>query len=158
VVDSRYNIIYPGGSGKDWIVTVSKPVFEPYDKIDLKYKYRARACDMEAARLIEILMMNSKLAKIVKIVFCKVCGDRPDDYELFKHEYLIRGWYRKGYKEKLKLLIKFPGGPRKMWELLKIKRAALDSLTLNIHEVLKQILDSGESTDKLDSIFYPYQP
>ena len=155
VIDSRNSIIYPGRPGKDVLVTVPTPVFEPLEKINLYLEFKARACDMESARLIGMVGTSEKLMKKTRIILCKVCGDLPDDYSLFKHEHLIRGWRRADLKEKFKMILSFPGGPLSLRRLLFVKKTGLESLTTSLHRLLKQILDSGGRTDNIDSLFIP---
>jgi len=158
VIDADRRLTYPGGPGKDVLVTVDHPVFKPYEKYDLLLDYRARACDMEAAHLIEMAALDLNLAKRLRIVLCKVCGDIPENYHLFKNEHLLRGWQRLSLREKIFLGLSFPGGPLRMKKLMELKFTAIDSLTRSIQGLMNRILDSRGNTDNLDSLFNPFIP
>jgi hypothetical protein len=99
----KYNnmIQFAGGPGRYTLVTVDKPVFDPIEKMDLKYMTNAHVCDMEAARIIELVGSYEIFKKDSFIVFIKVVGDRPDNAYLFEYEYLIRRWEQKKLLRKI---------------------------------------------------------
>ncbi len=161
VVDSRTGVVYPGGAGRNVLVSVPEPVFEPVQKMDLALDHQATVCDMEAGVLLGIIGQVEEVATGSLVVFCKVVGDRPDSYHLFKYEHLIRGWERKSRLERLWVGIRFPGGLRRLRELREMKGVALDSLGRRL-EALSLTLarlspdDPAGISRTLDSVFIPH--
>ncbi len=156
VIKAENRIVFPGGPGRDTLVTVDAPVFEPLEKIHLNLEYEARVCDMEASRLIELVGGMDDLKDVCRIVFCKVCGDVVDSHEVYKHEDWVRGWHKMGLWARIETALRFPGGPMALKKLLYYKTAGIASLTRELHETLNAVLKSGGRTDKLDSTFLPH--
>ncbi|MEQ9365859.1 MAG: hypothetical protein RIF32_16570, partial [Leptospirales bacterium] len=161
VVDVRTGVIYPGGSGRETLVSVPAPVFESSDKMDLALDHQATACDMEAAVLLGLIGQVEEVATGSLVVLCKVVGDRPDSYNLFKFEHLVRGWERKKAWERLWLGLRFPGGPRRLRELLEMKSIALDSLGRRLEALVRALAaanpdDPAAISRALDSVFIPH--
>lgn len=155
VIDSMSRIVYPGGPGKRTLVTVSHPVFEPLEKMNLHLEHNAHACDMEAAVLLKNLGLGDRHPDENLVVFCKVAGDLPEHYLIFRDEELTHGWDRLTFVEKLKKGFRFPGGPLRLKKLLNHKDFALKSLARHLNRTVNTVLENGGSTDNLDSIFYP---
>lgn len=150
------SIVYPGGAGHDVLVTVRAPVFHPADKAELAVEHGARACDMEAGALLALVAGRPAGQRPdLRVVFCKVVGDLPGDYELFVNEHLTRGLEGKGLWGRLWTALTFPGGPRVYRRLTLYRRTALGALAREIHRTLKPILDSGGRADTGDSVFRP---
>lgn len=156
VVDRKTGVIYPGGPGSDRIVTVPAPLFEPADKMDLALDWQARACEMEAAHILRIVGQIEEVSSGSVVIFCKVVGDRPDSYHLFQHEHLVRAWHRKQYFERWWAGLRFPGGPRRLKELLAMKEIALGSLGRRLAGLVESVVRAGGVPEKTDSIFIPH--
>ncbi|MCR9143571.1 MAG: hypothetical protein NXI24_15090 [bacterium] len=161
VIDQRTGVVYPGGAGRDALVSVAQPVFEPSEKMDLALDHQAVACDMEAAVLLGIVGQIEEVATGSLVVLCKVVGDRPDSYNLFKYEHLVRGWERKKTWERLWLGVRFPGGPRRLRELLEMKSVALESLGRRLEALARTLAaanpdDPAQISRTLDSVFIPH--
>ena len=161
VLDRRTGVAYPGGAGREILVTVSEPVFEPSAKMDLALDLRATACDMEAAVLLGLIGQIEEIATGSMVVLCKVIGDRPDAYNLFKYEHLVRGWQRKNWRQKLWVGVRFPGGPRRLRELLEMKSVALESLGRRLSGLVNTLMaldpdDQAGISRTLDSVFIPH--
>ena len=149
-------IIYPGGPGRDLLLTVREPVFHPAEKEELALCHGARACDMEAGELLALVSQTAAWRPYgLRVVLCKVAGDLPADYELFANEHLTRGWESWGRGKRLWAMVRFPGGPRRLLRLIGYRRTVLEELTRHIHRTLKPILDSDGTTDTNDSVFQP---
>lgn len=149
-------LVYPGGPGRDLLLSVAAPVFHPAEKLELAIEHGARACDMEAGPLLSLASQIASWRPFdLQIVLCKVAGDLPSDFGLFAHEHRLRGWEGWGPARRLWTMLRFPGGPRQLVRLRGYRRAVLEALTVEIHRTLKPILDSGGSTDNNDSIFHP---
>jgi len=157
VISKEEDLFFPGGPGRDTLITVEKPVFEPWEKYDLYYNHgKARACDMEAAKLLRLVGSIEKVATRSTVIFCKVAGDRPDDYTLYQDEHLLRSWSHRSVLDKVKTISTFPGGYRKMKKLQKAKRSALDSLYHNINLKMAMLMKAGEIPSGMDSVFIPH--
>lgn len=161
VIDRRRGIIYPGGPGRDVLVSVAEPVFEPSQKMDLALDHHATICDMEASVLLGLIGQVEEVATGSLVVLCKIVGDRPDSYNLFKYEHLVRGWYRKKRWQQLWIGIQFPGGPRRLRELLEMKSVALESLSQRLDGLAKTLMaldpnDPAGISRTLDSVFIPH--
>lgn len=172
VTDARTGVVYPGGPGRGQLVSVPAPVFEPSDKLDLATKYRASVCDMEAAVLLGMIGQVEEVATGSFVVFCKVVGDRPDSYNLYRYEHLVRGWQRRGRWQKLWNGLRFPGGPGRLRELLAMKEQGLQGLAHSLDGLVASLLqlpeypgidpdgdDSGGPISELrglDSVFIPH--
>ena len=156
VVNSRSGIIYPGGPGRDVLVSVPHPLFSPLEKMNAHLDFQARVCDMEAAGLIELTASLELLAYKTVLIFIKIAGDRPEQYDLFRYEHLLRGWNRWTLRQKALAVLRFPGGYRRLRKLQAEKKSALHQLTQAVNDSLKQILESGGRTDNLDSLFIPH--
>jgi len=155
----KYNnmIQFAGGPGRYTLVTVDKPVFDPIEKMDLKYMTNAHVCDMEAARIIELVGSYEIFKKDSFIVFIKVVGDRPDNAYLFEYEYLIRRWEQKNFYEKLITAVQFPLGIKKFYQLLTIKKKALNSLRNYTLEIVDKIYQFRGVPHHVGSIFIPHE-
>ncbi len=156
VVDRRTGVIYPGGPGRDRLVSVEAPLFEPADKMDVALDFQARACEMEAAHILRIVGQIEEVSSGSVVIFCKVVGDRPDSYHLFQHEHLVRAWHRKQYLEKWWAGLRFPGGPWRLQELLAMKETALASLGRRLAALIDRIVRAKGVPAKTDSIFIPH--
>jgi hypothetical protein len=161
VIDRRSGVIFPGGPGNAVLISVSQPVFEPVDKMDLALEYRATACDMEAAVLLGIIGQVEQVATGSLVVLCKVVGDRPDSYNLYKYEHLVRGWHRKAWWEKLWRGAQFPGGPRRIRELLEMKGRGLSGLGRHLERLVEELHvldpeDVAALARRIDSVFIPH--
>ncbi|MCB1314414.1 MAG: hypothetical protein KDK27_00590 [Leptospiraceae bacterium] len=157
VIDSRTRIVYPGGPGRDRLVSVDKPVFAPYEKMDVATDFSARLVDMEAAPLLNLVGQLEEVSTGSVVVFCKVVGDRPDTYYLHQYEHLVRGWHRKSRLEKWISGMRFPGGPWRLRKLLTMKDKALESLAAHTEHVTLRILNHpGGMATTIDSVFIPH--
>ncbi|MDH5656573.1 MAG: hypothetical protein OEZ34_11725 [Spirochaetia bacterium] len=157
VLDSKTEKIYPGGPGKDTIVTVDHPIFQPWEKMDLHMQFdRARACDMEAANLLKFIGSLDHISKHTDIIFCKVAGDKPESYLLYEHEHLVRNWNKKSFLEKVKTSFVFPGGPARLARLLNEKDNALKSLTKHINNTITRLLILKHIPPNMHSVFIPH--
>lgn len=141
---------YPGGPGQDILVTVKEPVFEPSDKLGLAARFRARACDMEAAELLALLGRYPLLSGKGFLVFCKIAGDRPEDHSLFLGESSTRDWDRKSWSEKMRTAMKFPGGPTALMKLRRLRRKAIQGLEVHTLAVVRELLSLPETEDPVD--------
>ncbi len=157
IVKSKNEIQFVGGPGKYTLVTVDKPYFDPIDKMDLKLNYKAHICDMEAAKIIEIVGSYEILKRESYIIFIKVAGDRPEDYFLFEYEHLVREWDKKNLKEKFQTILKFPKGILGIKKLLHIKKKSLQSLVRHTLEIIDQIYYYNNIPNKIGSIFIPHE-
>lgn len=156
VVKSPIGTIFPGGPGKDILVTVDKPVHDILDKIDLAERYKARACDMEASRIIELVGSIKALSYRSVIHFTKIVGDRPEEAALYEYEYKLWNWQHKSLFEKLKIIIRFPGGPKSFFKLKKSKSKALSNLGNELFSTIQLIRKSQSVPNSLGSIFIPH--
>ncbi len=138
VADPREGKWYGEGGKEETVVTLSAPLFAPDEKSELALRWDARVCDMESAVLYRLLEGIP-----CTLYFCKVAGDLPEDAPLYRHEYLVRGWSRKGIGQKLLLFLRFPGGPWRMLRLLRRKARMMESLTRFMEESLFS-LQKGE--------------
>lgn len=157
VIKKSNSIQFAGGPGRHTLITVDKPTFDPIEKLDLKYEYKANVCDMEAAHLIELVGSYEIFKKESYIVFIKVAGDRPENSYLFEYEHLVRNWKQKHLKEKLEILFQFPGSFLEIKKLLKIKEKALQSLAKHTLESIKKIYEYKGIPHNLGSIFIPHE-
>ena len=156
VLDSESELVYPGGPGRDSLVSVKAPVFEPWEKDELALRFKASVCDMEAAPLLALLGQTEEVAQTVTVVFVKVIGDRPESYDLFRYEHLVRGWYRDSLWERFRTGVLFPGGPLRLRRLLRQKADGLAGLYRAVDELLPGILSGHAKTDSIDSVFIPH--
>ncbi len=148
---------FAGGPGRYTLATVNKPIFDPVEKLDIKYNVHAHVCDMEAAYLIELVGSYEIFKKDSYIVFVKVAGDRPENAYLFEYEHLIRRWKQKSLKEKLKILLNSPLGFRNLIRLLRIKQKALNSLAEHTLDVVNKIYTHNGLPHNIGSIFIPHE-
>lgn len=155
IVQQRPELYFPGGKGQDVLVTVERPIFEPWEKLDLYDRYGAIACDMEAAILMAIIAKNPKLTQECYVAFCKVIGDIPNQYELYKHEEKVRGWHYLNRRDKVKLAFEFPGGPFALIRLMNAKKKAVHGFQKEICHTIDRLLD-GVHPFELDSVFVPH--
>ena len=137
------------------MVTVDYPVFDPIERSELATKFDARLCDMESYYLASYLAENSEhfYSRDIKLLLCKVAGDRPEHFDLFQNEYLIRNWKTMSFAKKLVILMRFPGGVSSALKLLKLKKTALNSLGFHTERTLKEIFNSANKTDILHNTF-----
>lgn len=152
VVEVERGIVYPGGPGRDRLATVSAPVFEPWQKYELHLNSGARACDMEAARLLH-LVGQSEIAERCWVVFCKTVGDRVQDWPLYRDEVQLRRWQRMSFWERLWIGLRFPGGPLQLRRLLGAKSRALAALGDRTEALLRRLLARGGPGPWTDSLF-----
>ncbi|GIX41295.1 MAG: hypothetical protein KatS3mg129_1028 [Leptospiraceae bacterium] len=150
-------IQFAGGPGRYTLVTVDKPIFDPVEKLDLKYETNAHVCDMEAAHLIELVGSYEIFKKESYIVFIKIAGDRPENAYLFEYEYLIRKWNQKTLLEKFLTAIRFPAGIKGLYTLLKLKKIALNSLAEHTLDVVNKIYLYNGVPNNVGSIFIPHE-
>ncbi|MBW7856774.1 MAG: hypothetical protein H3C43_00345 [Leptonema sp. (in: Bacteria)] len=156
VVKSQNGTIFPGGPGSDILVTVDRPVHDILDKIDLAERFRARACDMEASRIIELVGSIKALSYRSVIHFIKIAGDRPEEAALYEYEYRLWNWQHKSFFEKLKIAIRFPGGPKSFYQLKRSKAKALQNLGSEIFNTIQSIRKASGIPNSLGSIFIPH--
>ncbi len=154
VIEGETHLVFPVQPHGASLVTIRKPVFEPREKFILARDYRAAYCDMEASRLLQLLREIDEVRDDTALVFCKVVGDTPEQFDLFQHEELVRGWHRQGLFGKMITGLKFPGGPLRMRRLLRLKEDALDGLAAHTRRTVKALL-AGENPDKLGAIYAP---
>lgn len=157
VIKRSNSIQFAGGPGKYTLITVENPVFDPIEKLDLKYEFKADVCDMEAAYLIELLGSYEIFKRESFILFIKVAGDRPENAYLYEYEYLIRNWNQKSLNEKLRAIFQFPGSIVGIRKLFKLKKKALQSLTYHTLEAVQKIYQSKGVPRSLGSIFIPHE-
>lgn len=156
VIKSPNGTIFPGGPGSDTLVTVDRPVHDILDKIDLAERYQARACDMEASRIIELVGSIKALSYRSVIHFIKIAGDRPEEAALYEYEYRLWNWQHKSFFEKLRIAIRFPGGPKAFFKLKRSKNKALQSLSHEIFNTIQSIRKEHGIPNSLGSIFIPH--
>ncbi|MCE9596489.1 MAG: hypothetical protein K8S54_00845 [Spirochaetia bacterium] len=154
IIDAQNDVIFPLGPYGQVLVTVKQPVLEPYQKAALAREHRARFCDMEGARLIQLMRNADDLRDETPIVFCKVVGDTPDHFDLSEHEQLVERWYRAGLFGRMVLGLKFPGGPLRMRKLLRLREAAVAGLATHTRHTVKALL-GGVDPDSLGSVYAP---
>ena len=157
IYDTKSGLQYPGGPGRDILVTVDRPVFQPWEKMELHVEYlRARACDMEAGRLLKFTGQLPNIKYKTHIVFCKVVGDRPEAYLLYENEHLIRNWEKFSLLKKIWVSLRFPGGPFQLKNLLNYKHRALASLTYHINMTVINLLKENRIPPGMNSVFIPH--
>lgn len=156
VIRLESETIYPGGPGRDRLVTVDRPVHDLLDRMELHDRFRARACDMEAARLIALVGSVQPLQNKSYIHFIKIAGDRPEHGPLYEFEYMLWDWPRKSLFGKIRTLLRFPGGPAGFFRLRKLKRRATNRLTAEIEASILKILKHGGIPDRMGSVFIPH--
>lgn len=156
IISADSETIYPGGPGSDTLVTVDRPVHDMLDKMDLAERYHARACDMEAARIIEITGSIRELQNHSYLHFVKIAGDRPEEAALYEYEYKLWNWTQKGFFEKLRILWQFPGGPQAFFKLKRSKARALHGLGKELYFTVQAILKYDGIPRNLGSTFIPH--
>lgn len=156
LIDSRYRTIFPGGPGPWTLVGVTEPVFKPHRKIDVALDFDADACDMEAALLLSFAGQFDTLSDQITMICTKIVGDRPESYDLFQNEQLVRGWQHKSGWQKIKCGLGFPGGPWRLKRLLKQKEIALHALGLHTNRLLNSLIKHENINKSIDSIFIPH--
>lgn len=156
VIAADSETIFPGGPGSNKLVTVDRPVHDLLDRIELASRFHARACDMEAARVIQLVGSVPALQKKTFVHFVKIAGDRPEDAVLYEHEYMLWDWARKGPLAKLRTMIRFPGGPMALMRLKRKKRSALTSLTEEIQATIRVLEKVGGIPSRMGSVFIPH--
>ncbi|MFN3603684.1 MAG: hypothetical protein ACK4UJ_03110 [Leptonema sp. (in: bacteria)] len=157
VIKKTNSIQFAGGPGRFTLLTVEKPIFDPIEKLDLKYEFKANVCDMEAAYLIELVGSYEIFRRESYILLIKVVGDRPENSYLFEYEYLIRNWEHKNLKEKFEILRKFPLGIFGLIKILKIKKKALRNLSYYTLNFIDKIYHCGGIPHNLGSTFIPHE-
>lgn len=157
VVKMENFIQFAGGPGQYILATVKKPIFDPVEKLDIKYSVNAHVCDMEAAYLIELIGSYEIFKKDSLIVFVKVAGDRPENAYLFEYEHLVRRWDQKTLSEKLKVAFNANFGIKNLFKLIQIKRKALNSLAEHTLNVINKIYDHNGVPHNIGSIFIPHE-
>lgn len=156
VRNSSSQITYPGGKGKNTLVSIDYPVFSPSQKLDLALDFHSQVCDMEAALLIEMAGQLETIRDDVLVIFCKIVGDRPENYQLFMNESLVWGWKHYGFWKKLYCGLRFPGGPFHLDKLLSTKKIALESLCSHANILIQSLIDNQGIGKNIDSIFVPH--
>ena len=156
LVDAKTAIQYPGGPGKARLVSIDRPVFAPHEKMDLALDYKADVCDMEAAVLTGFLGQFDKLSERMTLIFCKVVGDRPESWNLFRYEHLVRGWEGRGLLSKARAGLLFPGGPWKLKKLLHRKELGRRSLCGHVSRLLDSLIEHQGISRSIDSVFIPH--
>lgn len=156
VIDAASGLIYPGGRGHERLISVDRPVFQPLEKMNLHLDSRATVCDMEAAPLLQLLGELAAELPELFVVFCKVVGDLPEDYFLFRMEERIRGWSQKTAAEKLGVFLRHPRDTADLLRLFRLKRRALDSLTGKLGAVVRRLFRVGRVDEDMDSVFIPH--
>jgi hypothetical protein len=156
VIRADTETIYPGGPGQHRLVTVERPVHDLLDRMDLVSRYHARACDMEAARIIQLVGSVKSLQNNAFVHFVKVVGDRPEEATLFEYEYMLWDWRRKNAWGKLRTMMRFPGGPAAFFRLRKKKRNALSRLTEEIVRTIRVLEKTGGIPAGMGSVFIPH--
>lgn len=138
VIQASNHVIYPGWKGKHSLLTVDEPIFDPVLKMDLALEYRADACDMEGAKVVELVGQVQNLAEHALVMFVKIVSDTSDLGYAFEHEPLIRDWHTKSFSDKIQIWRRFPGSYFDIRRVLQAKRRALAALG---QEVLKELLE-----------------
>lgn len=154
VIDAESELVYPISHHGHTLVTVKSPVFEPRDKWLLSRQFHAEFCDMEAARVIQLVRQVDEVREESPVLFLKVVGDLPDHFDLYKHEALVRGWHRQSLLGKFATGIRFPGGPLKLRRLLRLKEQAQRGLTHHVTRSIKSLL-GGADPGELGPLFVP---
>mgnify|MGYP000850423812 CR=1 FL=1 len=154
VVEFETHLVFPVQPHGGTLLTVRKPVFEPREKWLLSRDYQARFCDMEASRILQLLREVDEVREDTSVVFCKVVGDTPAQYDLYQHEELVRGWHRENWFGKMRIGLKFPGGPMRLRRLLALKEKSLDGLTEHTRRTVKALL-AGANPDKMGAVYAP---
>ncbi len=157
IIKQSNSIQFAGGPGRYTLITVNQPIFDPIEKLDLKYEFKANVCDMEAAHLIELVGNYEIFKKESYILFIKIAGDRPENSYLFEYEHLIRNWKQKKLKEKIQVAFQFPEKIFGLKKLLKIKEKALNSLSNYTLDAIRKIYEHKGIPHNLGSIFIPHE-
>jgi hypothetical protein len=157
VIRQSNRISYPGGPGRDKLVTVDRPVHDILDKLDLATQFKARACDMEAAILLDMVGALPALARKTYVVMLKVAGDRPEDSSLYEYENQTWGWERKSVLEKSMTALRFPAGPVACIRLIRHKRKALKSLVRHMEVLAYDLAKEQGIPPGLKSVFIPHR-
>lgn len=156
VVKSESETIFPGGPGRDTLVTVDRPVHDMLDKMDLAERYHARACDMEASKILELVGSIKPLQNHSFVHFVKIAGDRPEEAALYEYEYMLWDWPYKGMFDKMRILLRFPGGPVAFFKLRRSKARALHGLGTELLSTIQAILKFDGIPRNLGSTFIPH--
>jgi hypothetical protein len=156
IVKAGSETIFPGGPGRDTLVTVDRPVHDMLDKMDLAVRYQARACDMEASKILEIAGSIPAIRNHSFIHFVKVAGDRPEEAALYEHEYMLRDWSFKSSFEKIRIMLQFPGGPSAFFKLRRSKFRSLQGLRNELFTTIHAILKLDGIPRSLGSTFIPH--
>lgn len=157
VIRKSNRVSYPGGPGRDRLITVDRPVHDILDKLDLATEFKARACDMEAAILLDMVGALPALAQKTYVVMLKIAGDRPEDSSLYEYENHTWGWDKKSLWQKAVTAIKFPAGPKACIRLIRHKRKALASLTKEMELLAYKIAKEQSIPPGLKSVFIPHR-
>lgn len=156
VIAADSETIFPGGPGSNRLVTVDRPVHDLLDKMELASRFHARVCDMEAARVIQLVGSVPALRNKSFVHFVKIAGDRPEDAALFEYEYMLWDWPRKNLWGKLRTMARFPGGPMGLLRLRQKKRSSLASLTDEIEATIRVLEKMGGIPSRMGSVFIPH--
>ncbi|MBI41578.1 MAG: hypothetical protein CMF59_18445 [Leptospiraceae bacterium] len=157
VIRHSNRVSYPGGPGRDRLITVDRPVHDILDKLDLANEFKARACDMESAILLDMVGALPALAKKTYVVLLKVAGDRPEDSSLYEYEHHTWGWDKKSLWQKVQTALKFPAGPAACIRLIRHKRQALASLVKEMELLAYNLAKEQSIPPGLKSVFIPHR-
>lgn len=155
IIQQSNRLEFPGGPGRDRIISVEKPVHDYLDKLDLYDEFKARACDMEAAKLLTLAGSMPAVKKKTYIVFVKVAGDRPEDSGLYENEHLLWGHDQKPFFQRMKTALSFPGGPLAFRRLRKHKEGAIKGLDAAIRQTIIKII-KNQGVAGIKGVFIPY--
>ena len=149
------DIVFITGQPGSTMVTVDHLVFDPIERTELAERHGARSCDMESFYLAKFLTENKTLFNYadIKLLICRIAGDRPEHFKLFPNEYRIRNWRNLSFTQKMAVFLTFPGGVNSTLKLLKLKKTALDSLGFQTERIVKEIFNSAKRTDILHNTF-----
>ncbi|MCB1166666.1 MAG: hypothetical protein KDK37_11755 [Leptospiraceae bacterium] len=157
VLRQSNRVSYPGGPGRDKLVTVKRPVHDILDKLDLATEFKARACDMESAIILDMVGSLPALAQKTFVVMVKVAGDRPEDSSLYEYEHLTWGWDKKSWIQKARTALKFPAGPAACLRLINHKKTALRSLYKNMELIAYRLAEEQTVPSGMKSVFIPHR-
>lgn len=157
VIRKSGRITYPGGPGRDKLITVDRPVHDVLDKLDLATEFKARACDMEAAVLLDMVGALPALSRKTFVVMLKVAGDRPEDSSLYEYEHHTWGWDKKNLWQKMNTALRFPTGPTDCLRLIRHKKLALQSLTKQMELIAYKIAREQGIQPGMKSVFIPHR-
>ena len=157
VVRQSNRVEYPGGPGRDRLITVNRPVHDILDKLDLATEFKARACDMEAAILLDMIGALPALARKTYVIMLKIAGDRPEDSSLYEYEHHTWGWDKKSLWQKALTALRFPAGPSACIRLIRHKKTANQALVRQMESLAFEIAKEQGVPPGMKSVFIPHR-